>query len=227
VDPDRLAGLGTLPVAGLAVVRDEIVHCVTELGLLGVELSSEGYFRFVDSGDWSAVRQALGEIGAWLLVHPQDDALERRRGVRGRLAIGGVSMVTETALVAVDMMRQGGPGPSPKIVLAHGGGTVPYVLARMDRLWETTDARADLDERPSVVFRNSFFVDSSVHDGAALAMAAAAVGPDRVLYGSDYPFVIAVTQDVIRDAGLQPPEDPLWRNAHAHGIIAWPKPAGA
>jgi aminocarboxymuconate-semialdehyde decarboxylase len=226
VDPARLTGLGTLPVADPDVVARELARCVGELGLLGVELSSEGFFRLVERDGWSRLAAALRECGAWLLLHPQDDALERRRAVRGRLAIAGVAMTTETALVAVELLRTGSVGAGgPNVILAHGGGTLPFVLGRLDRLWETTDARRDLARRPSELFREAFYVDSCVHDPAALARVAAQAGPGRLLFGSDYPFVVRVGPEVVRQAGLTPPEDVWWGNAAAAGLGARPVPA--
>jgi aminocarboxymuconate-semialdehyde decarboxylase len=218
VAPSRLMGLGTLPVADPADVRKELERCVTDLGLQGIELSSEGFFRLVERGCWAETWAALRDTGAWLLVHPQDDALARRRGVEGRLAIGGVAMTTETALVAVEMMRQGTVAADAKVILAHGGGALPFVLGRLDRLWEKTDARRELPALPSEVFRDSFFVDTCVHDPESLALVADKTAPDKLLFGSDVPFVIGVSTDVVQAAGLTDPDAVLGGNARVAGI---------
>lgn len=225
VDPDRLSGLGTMPVVNGPAMRDELLRCMDAPGLLGFELSSEGFFRLVEQGLWTAAYDVLCEANAWLLVHPQDDALERRRNVSGRLAIGGVSMLNETALVAVEMMRLGTYGPGgARVILSHGGGTLPYLLARLDRLWEATDARADLPDEPSSVFRSSFYIDTCVHDSQALALAASKVDAGRVMFGSDYPFAIGVPPSMLDDAGIDRVENLLWANAQACGIEPWRSP---
>jgi aminocarboxymuconate-semialdehyde decarboxylase len=217
-DPKRFEALGTLPVADEAAIRGEIAYARGSLGLRGFEISSEGFFRMVDAGTWASTHRALDEAGAILLIHPQDDALARRRGVSGRLAIGGVSMTTETALVAVEMMRLDTVGTADlSVVLAHGGGALPYMLARLDRLWEHTDARSELRAAPSEVFREAFFVDTCVHDPGALAVVAHKTRPDRLLFGSDYPFPIGVSPSLIEEAGLKAP-DVLWHNARALGL---------
>jgi aminocarboxymuconate-semialdehyde decarboxylase len=220
VAPSRLSGLGTLPVADPADVHKELERCVGDLGLRGIELSSEGFFRLVERGVWVETWTALRDLGAWLLVHPQDDALARRRGVQGRLAIGGVAMTTETALVAVEMMRQGTVATAGKVILAHGGGALPFVLGRLDRLWETTDARKELPAPPSEVFRDSFFVDTCVHDHESLALVAGKTEPNKLLFGSDFPFVIGVSTDVVQGAGLTDPAAVLAGNARAAGICS-------
>jgi aminocarboxymuconate-semialdehyde decarboxylase len=217
-DPLRFEALGTLPVADEAAIRREIAYARGSLGLRGFEISSEGFFRMVDADTWTSTHRALDEAGAMLLIHPQDDALARRRSVFGRLAIGGVSMTTETALVAVEMMRRDTVGTADlSVVLAHGGGALPYMLARLDRLWEHTDARSELRAAPSEVFREAFFVDTCVHDPAALALVAQKARPDRMLFGSDYPFPIGVAPSVVEAAGLKAP-DVLWHNARALGL---------
>jgi aminocarboxymuconate-semialdehyde decarboxylase len=217
-DATRFDALGTLPVAAAEQVCSEIAYGRGRLGLRGFEVSSEGFFCMLETGVWPAVHRALDEADSMLLVHPQDDALARRRGVSGRLAIGGVCMTTETALVAVELMRQGTVGtPNLPMVLAHGGGALPAMLARLDTLWEHTDARAELSAPPSEVFREAFFVDTCVHDPATLSLVAQRVRPDRLLFGSDYPFPIQVSTSLVDAAGLCTP-DVLWHNARAVGL---------
>ncbi len=72
-------------------------------------------------------------------------------------------------------------------IASHGGGTLPYLVGRFDRMWEISTGRRDSAQPPSAHLRRIFF-DSIVYDQRTLTYLVATVGADRVLYGSDYPF---------------------------------------
>ncbi len=72
-----------------------------------------------------------------------------------------------------------------KLVVAHGGGALPYVLGRLVRNHLVSPGTAD----PLESFAQLYF-DSVVFDPAALSFLAAKAGVSRVLLGSDYPFGI-------------------------------------
>jgi len=216
VDPERLGGLGTLPVTSVEAMKSAVEHGMSELGLLGFELSGEGVLALIHSGTWSDACALLRGAGAVVLVHPHDDSLGRRRDLTGRLAIGGVAMLAETAFVALEIMRAG-VTELPPLVLAHGGGAVPYALDRIDALWRLTDAKAELDEPPSLVYRRTFAVDTAVQDPEGLRLAASKVDPGRVLFGSDYPFAIMVDPSVVPRAALDA-DDVFERSARALGL---------
>jgi aminocarboxymuconate-semialdehyde decarboxylase len=80
--------------------------------------------------------------------------------------------------------------PGLRIVLAHAGGTLPWLLPRLDRVW-TIDPqiRAALPKKPSEMAR-SFYGDTITFDADNLALVAKRLGAGQLLVGSDYPFAI-------------------------------------
>ena len=77
-----------------------------------------------------------------------------------------------------------------KIVASHGGGTLPYLIGRMDQCYEHIPAcRTKTQEKPSLHARR-IYADSVVFTDEALAMAVNVFGSGNVLYGSDYPHTI-------------------------------------
>lgn len=219
--PDRFGGLGTLPVGSRDRVLGHISRCSEELGLDGFEISTEGLLRFMQEGIWGDVFRAISAAQLWLFIHPHDHMVAGRRGIRGRLSVAGVGMTTETALAAVELMRTALLGDDSRVLLAHGGGTLPYLLPRMDSLWESTVARSELPIPPSEAFTRWFYVDSCVHGANSLRCVASVVPADRLLYGSDYPFALHVpaanvqdTFDTATAAGI------LNRNAEVAGLGA-------
>jgi aminocarboxymuconate-semialdehyde decarboxylase len=86
--------------------------------------------------------------------------------------------------------------PNLQLIACHGGGAFPYLAARFDIMWERTGGARKIESPPSSYMRRLWF-DSIVYDQKTLGFLIDQVGPDRVLYGSDYPFSIGDMQGVL------------------------------
>ena len=80
--------------------------------------------------------------------------------------------------------------PRLKIIGGHGGGTLPFILGRLDRCYDTIAAcREKIGRRPSSYARQ-IYVDTVVYQQSSLALDIEVFGEDNLLYGSDYPHNI-------------------------------------
>jgi aminocarboxymuconate-semialdehyde decarboxylase len=107
----------------------------------------------------------------------------------GRYAMSltfGVSFPLETTVAAARLILADVPTrwPRVKFLLSHGGGTLPYLLGRLDQVWGEGDGKGP---PPSQTARR-FYADSILYSSEALAFAARSFGHDRVMWGSDHPF---------------------------------------
>ena len=85
--------------------------------------------------------------------------------------------------------------PNLRIAFAHGGGSFPFTIGRIDKGFT---ARPDLcafdnDFLPSK-YLNSFYVDSLTHNKDALNYLINILGYDKILFGTDYPFPLGETE---------------------------------
>lgn len=97
--------------------------------------------------------------------------------------------------------------PRLRLITVHGGGFLPYQAARLDGA-HRADALAGHvigRDRPSDYLRDLYY-DTVAMTPEAIGFLAAAVGPERVLLGSDHPFPLGDPQPVttVREAGLGP-----------------------
>jgi aminocarboxymuconate-semialdehyde decarboxylase len=77
-----------------------------------------------------------------------------------------------------------------KIIAAHGGGALPYLIKRMDQCWDNIPAcREKLAIRPSEVVPR-IYADAVLFSEDALDLCVKVFGADNVMYGSDYPHTI-------------------------------------
>jgi aminocarboxymuconate-semialdehyde decarboxylase len=101
-------------------------------------------------------------------------------------------MPAETHLSALALILGGVLDRVPaslRLCFAHGGGSFPYWLGRLDNAWEK---RGDLvrgrSTRPPSGYVDRFYVDSVVFSEPALRLLVDTMGEDRVVVGSDYPY---------------------------------------
>jgi aminocarboxymuconate-semialdehyde decarboxylase len=93
--------------------------------------------------------------------------------------------------------------PSLRLCFAHGGGSFPFWLGRLDNAWHR---RGDLvrgnSARPPSHYTDRFFVDSVVFHPAALRLLVDTLGDDQVMVGSDYPYPLGERPagQVVREA---------------------------
>jgi aminocarboxymuconate-semialdehyde decarboxylase len=85
--------------------------------------------------------------------------------------------------------------PRLRIAFAHGGGSFPGTIGRIDHGFH---ARPDLCAVDNSVnprsYLGRFYLDSLVHDADALRTLIRLVGPERIALGSDFPFPLGETE---------------------------------
>ncbi len=187
--PTRFVGLGTIPMQSTALAIQELERCVRELKLAGVQIGSHVNGWNLDHPELFPILEAAADLGAAVFVHPWD-MLARERMERYWMP-WLVGMPTETA-VAICSVLFGGVLerlPHLRIGFAHGGGSFPGTIGRMERGFQV---RPDLCATHSALhpraYLGRFYVDSLVHDPDVLRYVIGLVGTDRVALGSDYPF---------------------------------------
>jgi aminocarboxymuconate-semialdehyde decarboxylase len=208
--PTRFAGLATIPLQAPELAARELERCVRELGLRGAQIGTHvdanehchgPDCRNLDDASLDIVWSAAEELDAAIFVHPWD-MLGKSRMPKYWLP-WLVGMPAETCL-AISCMTFGGVFerfPKLRVAYAHGGGSYPFTIGRMEHGFHVrpdlvaTDNKVNprtylaSDGRPA-----RFYVDSLVHDAAALQLLLTLFGPERVALGSDYPFPLGEAQ---------------------------------
>ena len=220
VDPARLVGLGTVPLQHPDLAVAELTRAVDEYGLRGVQIGT-----FVDGGEiaddaldgfWARA----AELDAVVFIHPWGCTLGERLDRHYLSNTVGNPVETTVALSHLVFSGLLDRHPGVRIVAAHGGGYLPTYLGRSDHAWQVRpDARRCVDPPSSYLRRMCF--DSLVYTPAALQHLVQAVGADRVVLGSDYPFDMGVDDPVdrLRAAGLDRPAEQAIRGGTASHLF--------
>lgn len=184
--PGRLSGLGLVPLQH-PLLAVEALDNALELGLLGVEISSHAPGRELSDPAYEPFWTRAEETGAVLFLHPFGCTLDERLD-RWYLS-NTVGQPTENAVALSHLIFSGvlDRHPGLTLIAAHGGGYLPTHIGRSDHAWRVRPDTRGCAAEPSSYLRRLYF-DSLVHDPDVLRELIRAVGADRVLLGSDFPF---------------------------------------
>jgi len=202
--PKRFIGLGTLPMQAPELAVRELERCMA-IGLAGVEIGTHINDWNLDEDSLEPFWAAAEELGAAVFVHPWD-MMGQGRMPRHWLP-WLVSMPAETSL-AICSLAMGGVlerHPNLRICFAHGGGSFPATIGRIDHGF---DVRPDLCQTqtltPPSQLLKSIYIDSLVHDPDALRFIVDKMGAERIALGTDYPFPLGELEPgkLIEKSGL-------------------------
>jgi aminocarboxymuconate-semialdehyde decarboxylase len=202
--PKRFAGLGTVPMQDVKLAVTELERCMTQLGLKGVEINDHINGRTLEASEFRPFWRAAEELGAVVFFHQANETLVTPRANRYHLpnTIGNLvdRAVTFATLVHGGVMDA---HPNLKIVLGHGGGYTCFGIGRMDHGWQVrSEAREHIAQPPSAYLRR-FYYDCIVYTEPALRFLIDTVGADRVVFGTDWPYDMALDWPVAWIIGMK------------------------
>jgi len=203
--PERLYGLGTIPLQHPDLAVALLDKAVTEYGLCGISVSTTVEGRELADPRHDEVWQKVEELGVVVFVHPWGCSLGERLATHYLGNTVGQPVETTVALSHLIFTGVLDRYPRLKLVAAHGGGYLPTCIGRSDHAWRVREDARGCVEPPSSYLRRLWF-DALVYTPRALRHLVEEVGADRVVLGTDHPFDMGVDDPVTRldAAGLAP-----------------------
>jgi aminocarboxymuconate-semialdehyde decarboxylase len=205
--PDRVSVLGAVPLQDPELAAVELEQLMSSGVFAGVEVAASVYGTYLGDVRFEPFWAAAERAGALVFIHPSTRGFAAPVfGERYLWNLVGNPM--ETTIAAAHMVLAGvlERHPALSVLLAHAGGAIVSLRGRLRHGSQTIgDAGIGLSE-PADVSVGRFLFDTVTHDPALLRALVDAVGAERVMLGSDYPFDMADPQPVqtVRAAGLGP-----------------------
>ena len=181
------AGLATVPLQDVPEAAAELERAVG-LGLKGVSIGSNVNGKDLDHPDFLPFFTKAEALRAVVFIHPLDVIGVER--IRSYYLHNGLGNPFDTAVAAARLAMGGVLDRFPRlqVCLAHGGGALPYLVGRLDRIHKVRpEGREKARRKPSAYLRR-FHYDTVVHSDLVLRYLVDLVGNDRVVVGSDYRF---------------------------------------
>jgi len=186
--PDRLLPFCQVPLQDTDAACRELDRAVAA-GHVGVEIGNHVGDRDLDDAGIVTVLQHAAALGVPVFVHPWDMPESPRSGRWMAQWLVGMPAETHLSLLALVL---GGVfdlvGPELRICFAHGGGSFPFWVGRMDNAWRERHDVIGTSALPPSGYLDRFLVDSVVFDERALRLLVDTMGAERVLLGTDYPY---------------------------------------
>ena len=186
--PDRLVGIGTVPLQNTEMAIAEMRRAVSDCGLRGIEIGTNAGGREIADPVLRPFFAAAEELGVLLFMHPLGFTQGDRLSDHYLNNLIGNPLESTIALSHLIFGGVLNAHPGLKLCVAHGGGYLPAYSGRMDHAFRAReDCRQHIAREPSTYLKQVWF-DSLVFDRAQLDFLIETYGADKVCMGSDYPF---------------------------------------
>jgi aminocarboxymuconate-semialdehyde decarboxylase len=204
--PGRFFLLATLPLTDMDASLVELDRCVNDLGMKGILLYSNIVGRFPDEPEFAPLFQRAEELDLPVLLHPPYPVMFE--ATLGYNLTGGLGLMFDTTIALCRLILSGifDKYPQLKLVCPHVGGTLPYLIGRIDhQVCVLKRTNIELKKRPSEYLKQNVYLDTVNVLPSVIRFGYDFVGPDRLLFATDHPWVEAdITIENLRSLRLPP-----------------------
>lgn len=187
--PQRFFGLCVLPLQDMRASLAELDRCVRKLGMKGILLYTNLAGKFPDEPPFRPLFARAVELDIPVLLHPAKPiTIDFVKGYEMTSTLGNMfdNTIALTRLLMSGILDE---FPTLKLVCPHLGGTLPYIVGRLDHQVNVLKrGPRNLQRSPSEYLRN-IWLDVVSPLPLAIKFGHEFVGPDRLLFSSDHPWV--------------------------------------
>ena len=205
--PDRIAGLGMLPLRDPEAAVAEVDRIAADLDLCGIALPTSVNGRKLSSPELRPVFDRVDETGLTAFVHPHGNALSDELNDDESFLNPLVIFPTETTFQVVRLIYDGFFDRHDfDVVLSHMGGALLQLAGRFERGRSEIDDPAARPDRPVLEYVQQFYYDCISFHRPALRAAIDTVGVDHFVFGTDFPFDEEDTLTIVSDVEAVVPD---------------------
>lgn len=189
--PDRLRWFASVPWEYPELALRELERACGA-GASGVMVLANINGRPLTDQHFASIWEAIDARGLPVLVHPTAPPGVAEMDMMRFQLTASLGFTFDTSLAVARMIFDGffDRYQRLRIIAAHGGGALPYLVSRMDQCFDNIPAcREKISRRPSE-YIPAIYADAVVFASEVLDLCVKVFGPDNVLYGSDYPHTI-------------------------------------
>ena len=185
--PSRFGAFALLPLPDVDGALEELAYALDILHLDGIGLFSSVTDRYLGDPLFDRVFDELNRRKAVVFIHPTH--CEAPEHTRLNAPPFVVEYVFDTTRAIVNLIFNGALKRCPdiRLILAHGGGTVPFLAQRISMLEGHRHAKGVTDVIATL--RSLYYEIASTTAVYALRSLQDLAEPTHILWGSDLPFV--------------------------------------
>jgi predicted TIM-barrel fold metal-dependent hydrolase len=184
-NPGTFGFFATVPSLDMDGSIAEAGYALDTLAADGVVLLSNTRGVYLGDAQYLPLMEYLNSREAVVFVHPSSLPAVPVEGIPPYVA----DFLLDTTRAAINLARTGTLDSFPKIkfILSHAGGFLPFAAARV-----AVGASPVGDSTDGLRLLRTFYFDTALSaSDSALPSLTAFAEPDRILYGSDFPYATA------------------------------------
>jgi len=187
--PNRFSWMASGALPDAAGAAHELERCVGQ-GAVGAVVAANIEGTNLGEVPLDEFWAACEELNVPVFVHPAMPVALPRTENFGLNQICAYTLDTTLAMGSMIMSGTLDRYPTLRILVSHGGGNLPYLIGRFDRIHAAMDSKVTGDKaiRKPSAYLSRFLYDSILHNTEALHFLTELVGVDRILLGGDAPF---------------------------------------
>src|SRR5262245_12133600 len=186
--PDRLRGMAHLPMQDPDAAIAELERVVKEHKFRAVELGTSIEGQPLADMKFRKVLKTIEQLGLFIFTHPYQCLA--RGGMDDYYLRNFIGFPLDTTLMVAHLMFSGALDDLKKlrILLAHGGGYVPYQIGRFAHGHRVRpEPKVNKPSPPRALFKR-FYFDALTHEPQSVRHLINIAGAERVVIGTDHPF---------------------------------------
>ena len=185
-NPDRLVGIGSVPLQDVNLAAKELERAITKNGLKGVIVGSNVNGDELGNKKFKPFWRKAESLGAAVFIHPTGSTDPRMRAHYQMITVG---QPLEEAMAQGSLVYDGvmDEFPKLKVAIAHGGGYLPFYTGRHDHVQRMGHIGGQLKGSFSSYLK-LFNYETVVFNPDMLEYLAHKVPTKNIMMGTDYPF---------------------------------------
>lgn len=187
--PTRFVGLCVLPVQEMPAALTELSRAVNELGMRGILLYTNLAGHYPDERQFRPLFVRAVELNLPILLHPAKPLMTEFVKEYEMTSTLGNMFEDTTALTRIIMAGMLDEFPSLKLVCPHLGGTLPYIIGRLDHQIQVLRRGPRHLKRTPIEYLRQVWLDAVSPLPLAMKFVYDLLGPERLLFASDHPWV--------------------------------------
>jgi aminocarboxymuconate-semialdehyde decarboxylase len=217
-NPGRFFFFASVPLVNVQKAVDELHRAAALPGMKGVVLGTNVLDRPLSSPEFIPVFEALNQMRLPLFLHPMNSTGRQAMKEFALEVLIGFPMETTLAITRMVFGGLMEKFPEIDVILSHMGGAIPFLSERIDYGFsDFPECRQHIQKPPSQYLKRCYFDTALSYGHPTIRCSTAFAGPDRILFGTDYPFGMekklhCLTVDGVETSGL---------DSHDQEMIYW------
>lgn len=203
--PTRFFGVCVLPLQDMRTSLTELDRVVRTYDMRGILLYTNLAGKFPDEPEFRPLFARAVELDLPVLLHPAKPiTTEYVKAYELTSTLGNMfdNTIAITRLLMSGILDE---FPKLKLVCPHLGGTLPYIVGRLDHQVSVLKRGPRTLTRLPSEYLKQIWIDVVSPLPLAVKFGHDFIGPDRLLYSSDHPWVEPkLIVDTVQAAGLTP-----------------------